>query len=150
MFLGELIIRDGQRSGEWVLHAPFVWQTDDERIVVPEGFRTDLASIPRLFQGLIPVNGRHRRAAVLHDYLYVVQDRSRSAADRLFLTAMESVGVRWSQRWVMYAAVRVGGWLPWLRSDRELRTDPRHWLARHGIEREELRTPPAEIDAIDV
>ena len=86
-----------------------------EKIVVPAGFDTDLASIPQLFQAVLSVNDRHRAAAILHDYLYTVQDRPREQADALFLEAMKLSGVRFTQRWAMYLAVRIGGWLPWSR-----------------------------------
>lgn len=98
----------------WTLTLPLEYITEaGESIVVPAGFETDLASIPQVFQNLIPINGRHRAPAILHDYLYSIKDRTRKACDDLFLEAMKSVGVRWSQRWVMYLAVRVGGWVGW-------------------------------------
>lgn len=86
-----------------------------EKITVPAGFDTDLASIPQILQAAIPVNDKHRAAAVLHDYLYTVRDRPRAQADALFLEAMKLSDVRFTQRWAMYLAVRVGGWLPWSR-----------------------------------
>lgn len=101
-------------SGEWILKEKLTYVTEaGEIITVPEGFVTDLASIPRAFHWLIPVNGKHRSAAIIHDYLYVVKDRSRSEADAIFLEAMKSSGVRWSQRRVMYLAVRLGGGIAW-------------------------------------
>lgn len=109
------ILRVGD-EGEWILETPLYYVTragDD--LVVPAGFETDLASIPQLFHSVVPVNGMHRAAAIVHDWLYVTQPCPRADADRIFLEAMANLGVRWSQRWVMYAAVRVGGWLPWSR-----------------------------------
>jgi hypothetical protein len=119
---------------EWRLVQPLFYATKDAEVVqIPAGFITDLASIPRALHAVIPVNGRHRPAAILHDYLYVVQDRSRKAADSLFLEAMELGGVRWTQRYVMYHAVRVGGWLPWMRNEKALREDREHYLRRQGL-----------------
>ena len=83
-------------SRDWVLMAPLVYYTVDWAIEVPSGFLTDLASIPRVFWPLVPVNGRHRAAAILHDYLYVTQPCTRAEADALFLEAMHAGGVRWS------------------------------------------------------
>lgn len=101
---------------EWTLETPLWYVTHSgEDIIVSPGFGTDLASIPRLFHSIVPVNGKHRAAAIVHDWLYVQQDRTRADADRIFLEAMDDLGVRWSQRWAMYAAVRVGGWMPWNR-----------------------------------
>lgn len=97
------------RPGYWLVIAPLVWD-DGRRVTVPAMFETDLASIPRPFRNLFSVNGRHRRAAVLHDWLYAGQCLSRADADRLFLDAMEADGVGWAQRWSMYCAVRAAGW----------------------------------------
>ena len=117
MFSTTPILKVGDAdTWELVVDVPYV-SAAGEVITVPAGFQTDLASIPQMFQWLIPVNGRHRAPAILHDYLYVIQDRPRKACDDLFLEAMASVGVRWSQRWAMYLAVRAGGWVGWNRKD---------------------------------
>jgi hypothetical protein len=121
-------------AGQWELVCPLVFRTRaGESITVPAGFRTDLASVPRLLQGLVPVNGAHRPAAVLHDYLFVVQDRPRAEVDRIFLDAMEDTGTRATQRWVMWVAVRVGGWLPWRRHAAAIARDRAGFLASHGL-----------------
>lgn len=91
-------------------------------IIVPKGFINDLASIPRFFRRVIPVNGRHRYAAVVHDWLYAnangsrtVQGIDRETADKIFLEAMEVLGVAgWKQK-AMYQAVRLGGGVYWKR-----------------------------------
>lgn len=97
------------RPGYWLVIAPLVWD-DGRRIIVPAMFETDLASIPRPFRNLFSVNGKSRRAAVLHDWLYAGQCLSRADADRLFLDAMAADGVGRAQRWSMYCAVRAAGW----------------------------------------
>lgn len=97
------------RPGYWLVIAPLVWD-DGRRVVVPAMFETDLASIPRPFRNVFNINGKSRRAAVLHDWLYAGQCLSRAEADRLFLDAMTADGVGWAQRWSMYCAVRAAGW----------------------------------------
>ncbi|MEW6489986.1 MAG: DUF1353 domain-containing protein [Thermodesulfobacteriota bacterium] len=83
----------------------------DEVYRVPAFFRTDFASVPRLFWTLVghPA-GRYAAAAVLHDWLYDTAVVSRARADALFLEGMGVLGVRRSQRWALYLGVRVGGW----------------------------------------
>jgi hypothetical protein len=99
---------------EWRLILPLIYLRDDyTAITVPAGFITDLASIPRAFHSLIPVNGKHSPAAILHDYLYCTQDRTRAEADAIFLEAMKACGVGWLRRQAMWSAVRAGGWLAW-------------------------------------
>lgn len=100
--------------GEWVLLRPLTFRAADGRaFTVPRGFVTDLASIPRLVRPVLDRNGRSRRAAVLHDFLYVLQPVSRADADELFDEALESDKEPWWSRTAMYAGVRLGGWLYW-------------------------------------
>lgn len=87
------------------------------RWVVPAGFVSDCASIPRLLWGVIgnPFDSRWRRQSVLHDYLYAEQPVPRKAADLMFRDALLSGGLRPAKAWVMYIGVRIGGWLAWSR-----------------------------------
>lgn len=79
-------------------------------VTVPQGFVTDFASIPKLFQGLIHPFGSHAPAAVLHDYLYAIgQKRVRKFADLLFLHAMRESGVRPWRRKTMFVMVKLFG-----------------------------------------
>jgi len=78
-------------------------------ITVPQGFETDLASIPWPASMLLPKSGIYNQAAVLHDYLYTTQTRPRAEADHIFLEAMKTLGVSWWIRTTMYTAVRLFG-----------------------------------------
>ncbi|EFH9080729.1 DUF1353 domain-containing protein [Escherichia coli] len=96
----------------WRLVEPFeFWLTDnqDDVIYVPEGYVTDLASVPRLLWALFPPHGRYAKAAIIHDWLYDNALRTKAEADRIFLDAMTVLGVpRWRRR-LMYLAVRLFG-----------------------------------------
>ena len=90
----------------WRLSKPLVWESDEELIIVPEGFLTDGASIPRaVWWFASPMTGQHSRAAVLHDYLCVTSS-NQPETDRLFLKAMEATGVSWMKRQTMFNFVR--------------------------------------------
>ncbi len=92
-----------------------------DRIIVPRGFITDCASIPRVFWSVLPPFGRYAPASWVHDYLYVSQERSRSEADYIFREAMKVLGVPWYKRNAMYCAVRIGGYIPWLKRKKQLK-----------------------------
>lgn len=89
----------------------------DEPFVVPadpEGFVTDLASVPWAFAWLVPRHGAHLPAAVLHDGLvfteaegrtYVGPDIDRAEADRILRDAMGVLGTPRIRRWIMWAGV---------------------------------------------
>lgn len=102
-------------SGSWITSRPIVYYSDiaQRAIAVRMFFETDLASIPVLVRPLIPVNGQHRNAAVLHDFLYRNQPEwcTRLLADQIFLEAMAVLGEAKWRRNAMYAAVRSFGWL---------------------------------------
>ena len=88
-------------------------EDSEEYVRVPEGFVTDLASIPWFARWLIPKVDRHCQAAVVHDFLYHSQQFSRAKSDAIFLEAMEVLGVAKWKRLIMYKAVRLGGWAVW-------------------------------------
>lgn len=79
-------------------------------ITVPMGYETDFASIPWILQSIVQVNGKHRRAAVVHDYLCTngkelgIKQRE---ADLIFQEAMEVLDVRLTQRTAMFGMVRI-------------------------------------------
>jgi len=99
------------------LHESFEYHVGSEEspdvIYVPAGFRTDFASVPRIFWRIVPPVGLYGKAAVIHDYLYATKSRTRAEADAIFLEAMEVLGVPKFQREVMYRAVRIGGGGGW-------------------------------------
>ncbi len=88
---------------------------------VPIGFVTDGASIPKIFWSIVgsPFTGLYSEAALIHDYLYCKQKTTRGYADSVFLEAMKELGVSWWKRRAMWTAVRVGGWAPWNKHDKE-------------------------------
>jgi uncharacterized protein DUF1353 len=82
-------------------------------VVVPVGFVTDLASIPRAFWSALRPEGRYAYAAVVHDYLYWTQTRDREEADRILKIAMEDSKVKWAIMEPVYEAVRLLGERAW-------------------------------------
>lgn len=118
-FTSDLVVR-ALNGDKWALKEPLVYEfTDDadrtQIYVVPAGFVTDLASIPRILRPIFPVNDEHRPAAALHDYLYASGEVPRNYADRLFLVAMRDIGVTGWKRLLLWGGVRIGGWVPWRR-----------------------------------
>lgn len=104
----------------WRLAEPIVYEVgglgSGEPILIPAGFTTDFASIPRIAQIIIPKDVG-RRAAVVHDFLYSTRGAyfryNREQCDEIFLEAMGILSVPWLTRHIMFLAVRLFGWLPW-------------------------------------
>jgi hypothetical protein len=119
----------------WITLAPLIWTGTGgadgqapKTFTVPIGFVTDFATVPRALRWLILPYGAYTRAAVLHDWL-LEQLRAWEESlplhspgsghppappalsrdiDGIFRRALEDLGVWWPQRWLMWAAVRVG------------------------------------------
>ncbi len=90
-------------------------------ITVPQGFKTDFASVPGWLWWLVPPMGKYNRAAVVHDYLYKKNRFSRLAADTIFDHLMRHLYVvRWRRK-AMYAGVRAWGWVTWRKYKKSLR-----------------------------
>lgn len=83
-----------------------VW---DINIVIPEGFLTDLSSVPRLLWWFIPPFGMAVPASILHDYMYTYGWKSRKEADKLFYKILLTHNVPKWQSFLMYIAVRMFG-----------------------------------------
>lgn len=91
------------------LAADFYVVLQGKEIVIPEGFETDLASVPRIPVVYLAVGGRGHKAAVLHDWLYSTAMFSRLVCDQYFYHALRESGVNYIYANAMYAGVRVGG-----------------------------------------
>lgn len=97
----------------FVLDKDVTFTVDGVTRIIPKGFVTDLASVPRIFWSIFPPYGLYLRAAVVHDYLYANQIGDRKWADDVFYALMEAYEVEGWRRNLMYAAVRVGGFAAW-------------------------------------
>lgn len=139
-FITKLII---ERSGHslYELTDDFIYKSDTVGIIiVPKGFKTDLASVPRLPFIYLFFGGLGDKEAVIHDYLYtkphatgtgIVVDRvtadkvfrgARYSCDRIDLDQYEKITFinllknSWAYvgAWCMWIGVRCFGWLYWI------------------------------------
>lgn len=78
-------------------------------VIVPEGFDTDFASVPRLLWTIIPKWGTYGKAAVVHDFMYRHKQLPRDKADLIFHDCMIYNGVPAWKAKLMYLAVRAFG-----------------------------------------
>ncbi|WP_024803833.1 DUF1353 domain-containing protein [Nocardia sp. BMG51109] len=107
-FTGGALVVEEIDASSWRLREPLEYRGRHEDFVVPAGFRTDFASVPRVLIWLIPRYGAYTRAAILHDYLRSAAVVSTPDADGLFRRVLREEGVSMPQRWMMWAAVRLG------------------------------------------
>lgn len=126
-FLTKLEVRweneDDDEIPQWTLLQELVYQSNllSRDIVVPGGFVTDFASVPRVPIAYLMAGNTGHRAAVVHDYLIRSGEVEREQADSVFKEALLASGVDWWRAQVMYAAVQ--GWTAQLR-EQENPPDP--------------------------
>jgi hypothetical protein len=96
----------------WTVVEPLVYRGRSQTFVVPRGFDTDFASVPRVVVWLIPRFGRYTLPAILHDWLVSEGLRQRLVtprdADGIFRRSMRELGVPVVRRWLMWTGVRWG------------------------------------------
>jgi len=105
-------------KNEWVLLDEFIYylwsKWFKDRIVIPEGFIFNWASIPRVFHIIwTPMGQDTLIASLCHDYLYSTQDIPRADADDRFNSIMLLCDVRPIKRIMYYIWVRLWGWVAW-------------------------------------
>ena len=88
-------------------------------LVVPIGFESDGASVPRFFWRYVfpPGNVHAMRAAFLHDYVYREHPKgwTRKMADKMFLVVMRRDGVDERRAKRAYWGVRLFGYRSWIK-----------------------------------
>ncbi|WP_433693187.1 DUF1353 domain-containing protein [Paraburkholderia phenoliruptrix] len=105
----------GKDDGQWELLADLIYQSDvaGRRFTVPAGFITNFASVPRIPIVYELAGDTASNAATVHDYLYSTHIVSRSVADSVLREASAVTDVPDWRRQLMWAGVRLFGWLYW-------------------------------------
>lgn len=83
-----------------------------KEIIVPKGYTTDGASIPKVFWWLLSPFESYFKCCVLHDYLcdlFHLNLLERKTCDLIFLEAMSEIGIKPSTKWTLYFFVRSYG-----------------------------------------
>ena len=98
------------KRGTRSLLAPLAYASDllGRVLIVPGGFVTDFASVPRLPVAFLLAGDCAHEAAVCHDWLYSTHEVDRSMADAVFREACLIGEPEW-RAWLMWAGVRIGG-----------------------------------------
>jgi hypothetical protein len=108
----DFVLRRAQKAGSFHLVEPFTYLDPDGTaydVAASDEWSTDFASTPVFALWLVPSDGIHAPAAVLHDALGQRRTVPRLdddvRADAIFRDAMAHLGVPLLRRWMMWAAV---------------------------------------------
>ena len=112
-FTKELIATPLDDGKTWVIREEFKYdigaKDSGDSVVVPVGFVTDFASIPKIFWSILPNWGPYGKAAIIHDYLYFSHNRTKDEADNIFLEGMLVLGVPPWKANIIYQSVHFFG-----------------------------------------
>lgn len=100
-----MVLETKPNSYIWFVKEPYTVTVRGHSITVPVGFKTDLASVPRLFQNIFPSDGKYKECAVVHDYLLSDGALERRKADKIFYLLMIDNGIKPLTARVLYLAV---------------------------------------------
>ena len=92
---------------------PLVYESDllACTIIVPIGFQSDGASVPRVPIVYMLFGDRAHHEAVIHDWCYRIDTGiSFDNANKVFLEAMKVRKKSWFIRWPMFLGVKFGGY----------------------------------------
>ena len=118
-FTTQLSVSPLDDGKNWILNEEFSYHVGHknslEIITVPKGFKTDFASIPRIFWIFLIPTGKCGKASVIHDYLYRTTNHvyERKTVDDIFLESMKVLKVSYLQRKIIYYVVRLFGVFAW-------------------------------------
>lgn len=114
MFYSKLRMEKHSDS-KYKLTDDLIFEDDIYRIVCKVGYIFDGASIPRALWSIAgsPFTGNYTYAACVHDILYQSRSVERWEADDIFKHIMKLDKVSSFRRYVMWSAVRLGGWVPY-------------------------------------
>ena len=112
------------------MKADIIWDDDSETTMVillepievggwtvPAGVASDGGSIPRFaWSWCSPLDGRYLHIYVLHDWLFETHFITRAQADRTLLDLLILAGMRRTQAYAIYCAVRAFGRSHWSQS----------------------------------
>jgi hypothetical protein len=102
----------------YFLTKPIAWvpnsdQTQYQAVRVPVGFVTDFTSVPRAFWSFLRPDGEYTYPAIVHDYMYWMQDQPRNVADEILRLGMQDFRIDPLTISTIYQAVRIGGGSAW-------------------------------------
>lgn len=114
------------------------------RIVVPNYFRFDGASIPSIGWQLTytPFHPKVLVAACVHDWLYTNHQVGRAMADKIFYDLLIMNGANAIKAKLMYCAVRIFGGSHWGYTDKEIRRlEELYTMCKYSLRFDEYHFP---------
>lgn len=136
------LLRPDAKGEWWTVEEDFIWFFDENfsgtYVIVPKGFESDLASVPKILRTVVP-HTTAPAASIVHDYCYrypfvmtymgedefgvpinVITKVNRLRIDKNYFLMNRALGVGRVKSHLMYRGVRAGGWVPYNKYRKEL------------------------------
>ena len=111
----------------WETLFPYRVNYGAHSFLIPRHFKSDGASVPKIFWRVVFANTSQEAAAagVCHDFIYRTQPNNwtRKEADGMFLSFLIENGASWFSANAAYFAVRLFGWIPWRKSKQRIEAE---------------------------
>jgi hypothetical protein len=91
------------------LERPYFVRLDDDYHCIPEGFVTDLGSIPRVPVVYLLLGGRGHKAAIVHDWLYRTGFYTQEVCDYYYYLLLRLTKIDYPSAWAMHKGLQIGG-----------------------------------------
>lgn len=104
---------NGKKDGEYFMTlVPVRIRINGEELYIPEGFVTDLGSIPQPWNGIIRRNDESIMAYIIHDWIGKKGSLkvARKTSDKILRTVALRCGQTHWRAMAAYLGTRVGGW----------------------------------------
>jgi hypothetical protein len=116
MFLTAVALQADPEPRIWIVLSPLIWEDPVfGRLTTPQGFRSDLASVPPIVRDIpsLDPNGISRPCALMHDFLYAWRMIGKDNADEFLRQSLLAVGASKLVSDVFYMGVHQCGQASW-------------------------------------
>ena len=127
---GPVIISELLDDNLFRLVEPVVMSIGQTRIIVPDGYVTDFASLPSVLHWWIrPTDSRGARAAIVHDWIYHTHIYPRCVADAFYQVILRQDGMPRRKAKLLCSSVHAFGKGAYMRGPDKLRKRTPHLAA---------------------
>ncbi len=111
----DLLILKPLKNGNWMVAEDFRFYVNGILYTIPEGFETDLGSVPKAFRWIIGTHQKKTVGYTIHDFFYrtIIEGIDRKFADSVMKEVFNIYKVGKVKTSLIYRVLRLTGWKAW-------------------------------------
>lgn len=108
---------------QFEIYEPLEFIVNNKKYMIPEGMKTDLGSIPKVFRIIFNRFGIETNSYILHDFGYRVQPEgtNRKYWDNVLRSQQKKDKVNRFKTYFIYKNLRMFGWIAWNKNKKRLK-----------------------------